>query len=212
MGMKSPRRFPILLSCLAIAFGDVALATNAAVAQNAEWVMERPKFAELWHRILPMLQERDGFVEKEDVERALGIGLQELNASAVKAARYAVAYMPFKLRVEWRLYHNTTPADQAAHPDVTARSSVVIYWYEATFEAFNANAAFELAHKDLLKAGFLWCSPPPHPPQGGVLPKCFNKVRGGQYRSTVRFDTNARYPDRHYDIEFSGVTREEPAK
>lgn len=205
MGMKSSGRLPILLSCLAITFGSAALATNTAVAQNAEWVMEHPKFNELWRRILPMLQERDGFVEKEDVERALGIGLQELDASAVKAARYAVAYIPFKLRVEWRLNLNTTPADRAAHSDVTARSSVVIYWYEATFEAFNTSVSLGLIRKDLHQAGFFSCPPPSHP-QIGASPACFRKFGGGPYPSTFRVDMNAKDSDRRYTIEFYGMT------
>ncbi|WP_295144568.1 hypothetical protein [uncultured Reyranella sp.] len=211
MGIISLRRFQVLLSCLAIAFGDVALTAKAAVAQNARWVMERPKFDELWRRTLTMLQEHDGFVEKEDIERALGIDLQELDASAVNATRYAVAYIPFKLRVEWHLSRNTTPADRAAYPDVTARSSVVIYWYEATFEAFNAGVALGLVRKDLHQAGFFSCPPPSHP-QIGASPACFRNVRGGPYPSTIRVDMNAKDPDRRYAIEFYGMTGAEPTK
>jgi hypothetical protein len=210
--MKSLRRFPILLSCLAIAFGDVALTTSVAVAQNIGPAMERPKFDEFWRRILPMLQERDGFVEKEDIERALGIDLREINASAVNAStvnttRYAVADIPGRLRVEWRLYQYTTPAARAAHPGATAMSSVDIYWYEATFEAFDAGVANKLARKDLHEAGFMWRPPKPHT-HGGVTPGYFSR-RGGL---SLRLDVNAKQSDGRYAIHFSGTALAKPAK
>lgn len=91
------------------------------------------------------------------------------------------------------------------------RASVVIYWYEATFEGFNAGVALGLVRKDLHQAGFFSCPPPSHP-QIGASSACFRKVRGGPYPSTIRVDMNAKDPDRRYAIEFYGMTGAEPTK
>lgn len=212
------------MSCFAIAFGDAAVTNNNAVAQNVPdtrpsstakgigSVVESLKFDEFWHRILSILQDHDGFVEKEDLERALGIRMQDTDHSTL-GGRFALTDAPGKLRVEWSLYPYTTPAARGAHPGATAMSNVEIHWYGDTFEAFDVDAANELTKKDLRESGFFWIPPQPHS-HGGVSPAYFLKLHGGRYPPSVEFDLkrDARWPYGRYAIRFTGTARAEPAK
>jgi hypothetical protein len=207
------------LSGFAIAFGDAVSMNNIAVAQQVSdartssvkkdigSVARRLTFDEFWHGILSILQENDGFVEKEDVERVFGVDMQDTTRSASRD-KSALTDVLGRLRVEWILYRFSTPFMRAANARATPQSIVKIDWYETTFDDFYADARNEEMERDLHKASFWWRPPMPHS-HGGVTPGYFVRTREGQV-SSLQF--SIKPPFGHYTIQFTGTARAEPEK
>jgi len=166
------------------------------------------KFDEFWHQVLSLLQTHDGFVESAQLESDLHIQMQEIYQQRPNY-KAALTDVPNRLRVEWDLHPDGSESAHGTGPNGPALSMVRIYFYNATFEAFDLEAANRLVRKTLAGAGFV--ESPQRNPHGGFSGARYVKLRSGRLPYVeISIEPNNRWPDGLYSIGFAGVGETRP--